>query len=111
MTDDDHHRLWKLVEFVKRTGGHMLDARNPMAVRFVVPDAAIDGLNEVLEASQYIVTSTFEPNIFQRGYIVSSIEHSDEPVAPAISPEQQSDPEVDEIQRLLDQLEALVTGR
>jgi hypothetical protein len=111
MTDDDNHRLWKLVEFVKHAGGHMLDTSNPTAVRFVVPDAAVDDLNEVLEGREYAVTSTFEPNIFQRGYVVASIEHLDTPITPAISVPQQHDPEVDEIQRLLDQLEALVTGR
>ena len=110
MTDDDHHRLWKLVEFVKRNGGEMLETADPMAVRFVVPDAAIDGLHELLEASEYIVTSTFEPNIFQRGYIVASIEHPDEPVAPASAP-QQSDPKIDETQKLLDELEELLMRR
>ncbi len=58
----------------------MLDTSKPMAVRFVVPDAAVGDLNAVLEASEYIVTSTFEPNIFQRGFVVASIERPGEPV-------------------------------
>jgi hypothetical protein len=111
MTDDDHHRLWKLIEFVKHHDGQMLEAGNPSAVRFVVPGTAVDDLSEVLEASEYTVIGTFEPNIFQRGYIVASIERPDASIVPAEGPEQQSDPEVDELQRLLDHLEALVIGR
>jgi hypothetical protein len=69
MTDDDHHRLWKLIEFVKHHDGQMLEAGNPSAVRFVVPGTAVDDLSEVLEASEYTVIGTFEPNIFSEAIL------------------------------------------
>jgi hypothetical protein len=87
--EDNHHRLWKLIEFVRENGGHMLQTRNPRAVRFVLPDAAVHDAEEMLEADRYIVTST-SPTIFKREYVV--------------------DLRIDETQRLLDELEERPMG-
>jgi hypothetical protein len=37
--EDNHHRLWKLIESVRENDGHMLQTRNLRA--FVLPDAAV----------------------------------------------------------------------
>jgi len=114
MTEDDLRHLWKLTEFVKQSGGQMFETGNPRAVRFVLPDAAVDDVEEVLEANDYVVISTSEPRIFQREYVVASARSLERPAGPLLPADhaartpRQGDRNADETQRLLDELEELL---